>query len=58
MADERLRGNALVCPYVLNPLEQTNRGCLPNVMAALDEQTLDGAGDFRKLPGATLLLKL
>ncbi len=58
MLDEQLRVSAVVAPDVLNPLKQTNRGCLSNVMVALDVQTLDDASDFGKLLGATLLLKL
>lgn len=58
MADEQLWVSALVAPDVLNPLKQTNRGRLSDVMVALDVQTLDGASDFWKLLSAALLLEL
>ena len=57
MLDEQLGVSALVAPDVLNPLKQTNRGCLPNVVLALDMQTLDDLRDCRKVCGLVLLVK-
>jgi hypothetical protein len=36
MLDEQLRVSARVTPDILNPLKQTNRGCLSNVVVTLD----------------------
>jgi len=56
--DEQLWVGVIVAPDVLNPLKQTNRSRLSNVVIALDMQTLNDSCDRWKNLGVMLPMKL